>query len=119
MTKFIPYPFYYDDMPIDISFVFENEKPAGKHGFLKTEGRKFVFEDGTEARFWGTNFNGSACFPDHDYSEKVAKRLSKTGINRSYQLHSALPFAVIPRFLFLALQSPCLFLLISFVFSPY
>ena len=90
MSKFIPYPFYHDDVPIDISFVFENEKPAGKHGFLKTEGRDFVFEDGTKVKFWGTNFNGCGCFPEHDYAEKLAKRLAKIGINlvRFHQLDS-------------------------------
>ncbi len=88
MSKFIPYPFFKDDVPIDISFIFKNECPAGKHGFMKTQGRKFVFEDGTEASFWGTNFNGAACFPDHDYAEKLAKRLAKIGINlvRLHQL---------------------------------
>ena len=29
MEKYVPYPLYYDDMPIDISFVFESERPAG------------------------------------------------------------------------------------------
>jgi uncharacterized membrane protein len=28
-SRYIPYPFYWDDVPIDISFVFKNEKPAG------------------------------------------------------------------------------------------
>ena len=90
MTKFIPYPFFYDDVPIDLSFVFERESPAGKHGFLKANGRKFVFDDGTEANFWGTNFNGAACFPEHSYAEKLAKRLSKIGINlvRLHQLEA-------------------------------
>ncbi len=88
MSKFIPFPFYHDDMPIDLSFVFENEKPAGKHGFLKAKGDQFVFEDGTVGRFWGTNFNGGANFPEFQYSEKVAKRLAKTGVNmvRFHQL---------------------------------
>ena len=88
MTKFIPYPFYSDNVPIDISFVFEEEKPAGKHGFLKVNGRDFVFEDGTKIKFWGTNFNGAGCFPEHDYSQKIAKRLAKIGINlvRLHQL---------------------------------
>lgn len=81
MSKFIPYPFFPDTMPIDISFVFENEKPAGKHGFLTVKGEDFVFEDGTKVKFWGTCFNGGANFPEHKYSEKVAKRLAKTGIN--------------------------------------
>ena len=71
------FPLYYDDMPIDISFVFESERPAGKHGFIKTAGDHFEFEDGTKARFWGVNFNGGACFPSHEYSELVAERLEK------------------------------------------
>ncbi len=90
MSKYIPYPFFHDDVPIDISFVFENEKPAGKHGFLKVIGKDFAFEDGTKVRFWGTNFNGWGCFPEHDYAEILAKRLSKIGINmvRFHQLDS-------------------------------
>jgi len=88
MNNFIPYPFYHDDVPIDISFVFESEKPAGKHGFMKVDGKDFCFEDGTKARFWGTNFNGWGCFPEHEYAEKLAKRLAKIGINlvRFHQL---------------------------------
>ena len=88
MTKYIPYPFFHDDVPVDISFVFEDEKPAGKHGFLKVAGRHFVFEDGTPVKFWGTNFNGCACFPEKGYAEKLAKRLAKIGMNlvRFHQL---------------------------------
>ena len=77
MSRYIPFPAYYDDMPVDISFVFRQEKPAGKHGFMKASGSHFAFEDGTPARFWGVNFNGGACFPEFDYSEKVARRLAK------------------------------------------
>lgn len=90
MSQYIPYPFYHDDVAIDISFVFEAEKPAGKRGFLKTDGNRFCFEDGTPARFWGTNFNGGANFPEHDYAERIAKRLSKIGINlvRFHQIDS-------------------------------
>ena len=90
MTKYIPYPFFHDDVPVDISFIFEDEKPAGKHGFLKAQGRSFVFEDGTPVKFWGTNFNGCGCFPEKDYAEKLAKRLAKIGINlvRFHQLDS-------------------------------
>ena len=88
MSKFVPYPLFHDDMPIDISFVFESERPAGKHGFMHTAGDHFEFEDGTEARFWGVNFNGGACFPSHEYAETVADRLAKTGCNivRFHQL---------------------------------
>ncbi len=88
IRKTIPYTLPWDDMPIDLSFVYAKERPAGKHGFLKTDGEKFVFEDGTEARFWGTNFNSAQCFPSYAHSEKVAKRLAKIGVNmvRFHQL---------------------------------
>lgn len=81
MAHYIPQPAYYDSMPVDISFVFESEKPAGKHGFLRCDGDDLRFEDGTLARFWGVNVNGGACFPEHNYSEKFAERLAQTGCN--------------------------------------
>ena len=88
MSKYIPYPFYHDDVPVDLSFVYEKEKPAGKHGFLTVKDGDFYFEDGTLGRFWGTNFNGGANFPDQRYSEMIAKRLAKIGVNivRFHQL---------------------------------
>jgi hypothetical protein len=75
-------------MPIDLSFIYAKEKPAGIHGFLRVEGDRFVFEDGTEGKFWGTNFNSAQNFPAHDHSVKVAKRLAKIGVNivRFHQL---------------------------------
>lgn len=79
--KTIAYTLPWDDMPVDLSFVYAKERPAGKHGFLKAEGDRFVFEDGTEARFWGTNFNSAQIFPSHEHSEKVARRLAKIGVN--------------------------------------
>lgn len=88
MSRYIPFPAYIDRMPVDISDAFGEEKPAGKHGFLKTDGEIFRFEDGTPGRFWGVNFNGGACFPDRDYAPKVAARLSQAGCNivRFHQL---------------------------------
>lgn len=88
MSKYIRTPAYPDSMPVDISFVFADEKPAGKHGFLKADGDKFRFEDGTLARFWGVNLNGGANFPEHDYAEKLARRLAQAGCNiaRFHQL---------------------------------
>ena len=46
MSKFIPVYMYPDRMPVDISFVFRDEAPAGKHGFARAEGENIVFEDG-------------------------------------------------------------------------
>ncbi|MBO5339545.1 MAG: hypothetical protein J6A62_00900 [Oscillospiraceae bacterium] len=88
MSNFIPTPAYYDRMPVDISFVFKNERPAGKHGFMKAQGDNFYFEDGTLAKFWGVMFNGGANFPEHDYAKKVARRLAMAGVNivRIHQL---------------------------------
>ena len=88
MSKYIKTPAYPDRMPVDISFVFADEKPAGKHGFLKACGEEFRFEDGAPGRFWGVNFNGGANFPEHDYAEKVARRLAQCGCNivRFHQL---------------------------------
>ena len=44
--KTIPYTLPWDDMPVDLSFIYADEKPAGRHGFLKVDGDQFVFEDG-------------------------------------------------------------------------
>ena len=88
MSRYIPMPAYPDMMPVDISFVFEDEKPAGKHGFIRVDGEDLRFEDGTLARFWGVNVNGGACFPDKDYAPKCARRLAQAGCNilRFHQL---------------------------------
>ena len=88
MSRYIPMPAYPDRMPVDISFVFEDEKPAGKHGFVRPDGEDLRFEDGTLARFWGVNVNGGACFPDKDYAPKCARRLAQAGCNiiRFHQL---------------------------------
>lgn len=87
-SRWIPFVLPWDDAPIDLSFLYEKEKPAGKHGFLMVKSDKFVFEDGTEAKFWGTCFNSGANFPPHEYSEKIAQRLAKFGVNmvRTHQL---------------------------------
>lgn len=90
MGKYIPFPAYYDFAPIDISYLFAEEKPAGKHGFLTVQGDRFVFEDGKKVRFWGTNLNSGACFPEKPYAEKLAKRLAAYGCNlvRFHQMDS-------------------------------
>ena len=40
MSRYIPQPAYPDNMPVDISFVFESERPAGKRGFVKAVGEQ-------------------------------------------------------------------------------
>ena len=86
MSEYIPNPMYAQDVPIDLRGVFADERPAGRHGFMRAEGGSFVFADGTPARFWGTNFNGGACFPEHAYAEKLAVRLANAGLPADYAL---------------------------------
>ncbi|HOX08007.1 MAG TPA: hypothetical protein PK280_16535, partial [Planctomycetota bacterium] len=87
-TRWVPYVLPWEDAPLDLSFLYEEDKPAGKRGFLKRDGARFVFGDGTEARFWGTCFNSAANFPSHEHAEKVARRLAKFGVNmmRNHQM---------------------------------
>jgi len=56
--------------------------PAGKHGFLEvTPEGTFRFQDGTPARFWGTNLVAGAALPTKEEAERTALRLSKMGCN--------------------------------------
>ncbi len=64
---------------IDASFLLE--KPAGKHGFVKVDSDEFVFEDGTEARFWGTNVVFNANYMSYADSDVLADRIARSGYN--------------------------------------
>jgi hypothetical protein len=56
--------------------------PAGKRGFLRAQGNRLVFEDGTVARFWGTNLTAYSLFQtSKDNVKKQAHRLSELGFN--------------------------------------
>jgi hypothetical protein len=57
------------------------EAPAGKHGFIKVEDGHLVFEDGTPAKFWGTNIVAGSCFPKKATADSIAKRLALMGCN--------------------------------------
>ncbi len=65
---------------IDLSSLLD--PPAGKHGFLtvRADGH-FYFEDGTRARFFGTNVGGAGCAPEKPAAEIIAERLAKYGVN--------------------------------------
>jgi len=68
--------------PVDLSFLNAGERPAGKRGFLKAEGDKLVFADGTQARFWGTNVAAGSLFKTtHENVPVQARRLSQLGFN--------------------------------------
>lgn len=68
--------------PVDLSFLNEHERPAGKHGFLSAKADQLTFEDGTTAKFWGTNITAYAIFNTSKDNVKLqAKRLSELGFN--------------------------------------
>ena len=78
-STWFPYTLPWDDAPVDLSWL--NDKPAGGHGFLAVKDGKFVFEDGSPARFWGTCVSASANFPAHEQSEIIARRMAQFGVN--------------------------------------
>ncbi|NJK87730.1 MAG: hypothetical protein HC906_18885 [Bacteroidales bacterium] len=57
------------------------EKPSGNHGFLEMKGDKFVFEDGTPVKFWGTNLAGNLPFMKPEEARKWADFLVSYGFN--------------------------------------
>ncbi len=74
------------------------DAPAGKHGFCKVKEGHFYFEDGTRAKFWGTNFCFNACFPTHEQAVILADRLAFFGFN-AVRLHH-MDFAFEPKGIF-------------------
>ena len=68
--------------PIDLSFLNENDLPAGKHGFVVAKKDTLEFEDGTPVKFWGTNVQAFALFSSTDEDIRIhAKRIAKLGYN--------------------------------------
>lgn len=57
------------------------DAPAGKHGRLKVQGEKFVFEDGTSIKFWGTNLLGDSCFPEKEIADELSQSIAQCGYN--------------------------------------
>lgn len=75
--------------PVDLSFLNALEKPAGKRGFLKADGERLVFADGTPARFWGTSLTANALFgTDRENVRQQARRLSELGFNLVRMTHT-------------------------------
>ncbi len=72
----------WDQTPVDLSFLNTPERPAGKRGFLRAEGEALAFEDGTKAKFWGTNITAYALFQTPKAAvQEQARRLSRLGFN--------------------------------------
>ncbi|MDH3469244.1 MAG: cellulase family glycosylhydrolase, partial [Gammaproteobacteria bacterium] len=74
--------FAWNASPVDLSFLNAGHRPAGRNGRLRAEGERLVFEDGTEARFWGVNLQASALFETQPENVSIhAKRMARLGIN--------------------------------------
>ena len=60
------------------------DAPAGKHGFLKTEGMEMKFDDGTPAKFWGCNVGINFALRNDNLKEDIpvlADRIVRCGYN--------------------------------------
>jgi hypothetical protein len=58
------------------------DAPAGKHGAITvTAGGSLIFEDGTPAKFWGTDLVAGDVFRTHAEADLMVKRLAKLGCN--------------------------------------
>lgn len=74
--------------PVDLSFLNAPERPAGRRGFLQAQGDGLRFEDGTAARFWGTNLTAYALFgTSKEGVRKQSRRLSEQGFNLVRMVH--------------------------------
>jgi hypothetical protein len=88
-SDWFPFEFPPDDTNLDtIDLTGLLDAPAGRHGFVgvKDDGH-FYYEDGTRARFFGTNVGGAACAPPKEEAPVIAARLAKYGANM-LRLHS-------------------------------
>ena len=72
----------WDTSPVDLSFLNRDDRPAGRHGFVKADGDHFVFQDGTPVRFWGGNLAAAALFstPRQNVATQ-AHRMAQLGYN--------------------------------------
>jgi hypothetical protein len=58
------------------------DAPAGRHGAVQMVKDHFQFEDGTLAKFWGTNLAYSSnCAPPKNLADITAARFAKYGVN--------------------------------------
>jgi Cellulase (glycosyl hydrolase family 5) len=68
--------------PVDLSFLNAPERPAGKRGFARVAKDNLIFDDGTPARFWGTNLTAYALFESRPEEVRIqVRRLSELGFN--------------------------------------
>ena len=57
------------------------DRPAGKHGFVRSVGDQFRFEDGDRARFWGACIGYQENMPKGRYAPAMAEWIAFNGWN--------------------------------------
>ena len=68
--------------PIDLSFLNDANKPAGKKGFVIRKKDELFFANGEPAKFWGANVQAYALFKTPSFAIKShAKRIAQLGFN--------------------------------------
>lgn len=73
-------PVFTDDAPaFDLSWM--NEKPAGKSGWLRVDGERFVNATGGVVRLVGANITAKGNFPDPKDAPIIARHLAQYGCN--------------------------------------
>lgn len=76
----------FDGAPTVTDVSWLNSAPAGRDGFITSQGEHFVDGNGDPVRFWGVNINFAGVFPDKKDAPKIAARLAKYGFN-AVRLH--------------------------------
>jgi hypothetical protein len=72
----------WDASPVDLSFLNAGDRPAGRRGFVKADGDRLVFDDGSLARFWGANLAGPVLFgTPRENVPRQARRIAQLGYN--------------------------------------
>lgn len=66
---------------MDLTRYVTADAPSGKHGYLKTDGDKFVFEDGTVANFWGADTSGPEMFRSKEEIDQRLEEIASWGFN--------------------------------------
>ena len=80
LPPMFPFVISYDGPDNASSVAHFLDAPAGRHGFVRAEGGRFVTDAGP-IRFHSTNITGPANFPTRETADKLASRLARLGIN--------------------------------------
>jgi len=75
-----PFPVSHDSPDNVVNMRGLLDAPAGKYGFLRSEGEHFVHSNGT-VRLNGINLTGPAVFPSHVEADALADRFARFGFN--------------------------------------